>query len=152
MHTLMPSLLFAGAMFVVYGMVRTAPMLGLASFLLMLPLPVSSAVFISILQVKTPPDMQGRIFALVSQLDFLGSTTSFLSIGLLVDRVLEPAVGRAGWRPFVPLVGDDPGAGMGLLLVVTGLTILASTAAVYLWAEVRHLEATLPDYAALAEQ
>jgi hypothetical protein len=90
---------------------------------------MSNTLFISILQVKTPPDMQGRIFATVSQLSFLGATASFLLVRPLVDQLLEPQVGQSGWRWVEPLVGGQAGAGMGLLLVVTGIIILGITLA-----------------------
>jgi MFS family permease len=152
MPLLLFGLLLTGAMFLIYGAARTPLILGISSFLLMLPLPISFALFTSILQVKTPPDMQGRVFAMISQLGYLGATLSFLSVGPLVDHVLEPAVGQPAWRWVEPLVGDQAGAGMGLLLVVTGLVILVTTLAVYILPHIRRLELTLPDYEALAEK
>jgi MFS family permease len=150
-HTIFPSMLVTGLMFLVYGMARTPWVLGAALFILMIPLPLSQALIVSILQLKTPPDMQGRIFAVVRQLGFLGATASFLLVGPLVDRVLEPAVGGPGWAWAKPIVGSQPGAGMGLLLVLTGLIILGVTCAVYASPAVRRLEAALPDYTPLAE-
>jgi heme/copper-type cytochrome/quinol oxidase subunit 3 len=88
------------------------------------------------------------VFALVGQLALLGSTVSFLLTGVLVDRVLQPAVGRPFWRWLAPLVGQSPGAGIGLLLVMTGLLIISSTALTWSQRAVRHLEADLPEYAA----
>ena len=149
-HTLLPGLLLTGAMFLVYGTARTPLVLGISLFFLILPLPVGGALFTSILQVKTPPDMQGRIFAAIAQLEFFGATASFLVIGPLVDRLLEPAVGRPGWQFFAPLVGSRPGSGIGLLLVITGVLILASTLLIYAYPSVRRIERTLPDYDALS--
>jgi hypothetical protein len=63
----------------------------------MAPLPISSALTVSILQIKTPPDMQGRVFALVRQLGFAGATASFLLVGPLVDQVLGPAAAGPHW-------------------------------------------------------
>ena len=146
-HTLLPGMLLSGAMFLVYGVARTPWLLGLSSFLLLLPLPVGWALFTSIVQRKTPPDMQGRIFGALAQLQFAGATASFLLVGPLVDRLLEPAVARPLWRWVAPLVGDQAGAGMGLLLVLTGGAILAATVAVYTAPRIRHVEADLPDYA-----
>jgi hypothetical protein len=79
-------------------------------------------------------------------LGYLGATLSFLSIGPLVDRVLEPAVGSPGWSKFAPIVGSEPGAGMGLLLVIVGLVILVLTGLIYALPAIRKLEANLPDY------
>jgi hypothetical protein len=47
-----------------------------------------------------------------------------------------------------PLVGRGAGAAIGLLLVVTGLLILGSTALTFSQRAVRQLEAGLPDAAA----
>lgn len=139
--------LLCGLMFLVYGTASTAWLLGASLLVLMIPLPIGGALSASLLQSKTPPDMQGRIFASLSQLALLGSTTSFLLTGWLVDHWLEPAVNQAGWSTFAPLVGAQPGAGIGLLLVCTGLIMLAATLIVLAAPAVRHMETTLPDYA-----
>ena len=140
--------ILTGTMFLAFGMARSLPLLGVSLFLLMIPLPANNALFTSIIQVKTPPDLQGRVFGLIGQLALLGSTTSFLLTGVLVDRVLQPAVDRPVWQWVAPFVGRGASAGIGLLLVVTGLLILASTALTFSQRAVRHLEADLPDYAA----
>jgi MFS family permease len=136
-HTLMPAMLLVGAMFLAYGSARQPILLAVSIFFLLLPLQ-AWAIYTSILQIKTPPDMQGRVFALVNQLGYLGATTSFLLVGPLVDNVLEP---RAA----------TPGEGMGLLLVLTGLIILLLTLVVYALPAIRRLENQLPDYEAVAD-
>jgi DHA3 family macrolide efflux protein-like MFS transporter len=138
--------LLTGLMFLVLGLARTLPLVSVALFLLILPLPANGALFISFLQVKTPPDLQGRVFALESQLALLGSTVSFLLIGPLVDRVIQPLVGTPAWLRVAPLVGSGPEAGIGLLLVVTGVLYLAASLLVFSLPSVRHMEAALPDY------
>lgn len=79
---------------------------------------------------------------------FIANPLSLLVTGPLVDRVLEPAVGSAGWAVVAPLVGDGPGSGMGLLLFVCGVAMLLMTAAVYAYPKTRSVEVDLPDYAA----
>ena len=44
-----------------------------------------------------------------------------------------------------PLVGNEPGAGMGLVLVVTGGIILLLTLIVFAFPAIRQLEIQLPD-------
>ncbi|UCH25847.1 MAG: MFS transporter [Trueperaceae bacterium] len=149
--TLLPGLLLSGVMFLVYGTAREPLGLGISLFLLTIPLPISFALYLSILQVKTPPDMQGRIFAMVSQLGFLGATLSFLLTGQIVDRVLEPAVGTTWWKIVAPVVGQAEGAGMRLLLVATGVVILVATTAMLATPAVRRLESDLPDYKVVTE-
>jgi MFS transporter, DHA3 family, macrolide efflux protein len=151
LYWLLGFLLLNGAMFLVFGTTRNVWGLGISLFLLMLPLPVGNTLFISILQVKTPPDMQGRIFSIVEQLGYLGSTTSFLLTGFLVDSYLEPAVSRPGWANLAPIVGSHPGAGMRLVLVVAGVLMLLATLIVAVWPRVRRLEMLLPDYKAIAK-
>ena len=105
----------------------------------------------SIVQLKVPPDMQGRIFALLFQMMYIASPLSILLVGPLVDRWLEPAVGSPGWAVVAPLVGDQPGSGMGLLFVITGGLSFLLTLGVYLWPKARSIEADLPDYIAEEE-
>ncbi len=150
MHTILPALLLAGLMFLFYGTFRLPVLLGASLFLLLLPLPVMNALYMSIMQVKTPPDLQGRVFALVAQLGFLGSTASFALTGYLVDHVINPAIGSQAWAMFEPIVGNGPGAGMGLVQVVTGVIIVLVTLGVYGSSAVRQLEIRLPDYEAIA--
>lgn len=148
-HTVMPAFVVVGLMFLVHGATRSPLVLAASIFILIAGLQVW-ALYTSILQVKTPPDMQGRIFAVVNQLGYLGATTSFLLIGPLVDNVLEPAVHTPAWNTFAPIVGSQPGAGMGLVLVATGVIIITLTLVVYAWPSVRHVESRLPSYTAAA--
>jgi hypothetical protein len=113
----------------------------------MVPLPANGVLYRAILQVKTPPDLQGRVWAVGEQLALLGSTASFLLVGPLVDRVLEPAVGAPAWQMFAPLVGNVRGSGIGLLEVATGVILLVVTGIVFSIPRVRNIEAELPDYA-----
>jgi MFS family permease len=146
LRLLLAGYLFTGLMFLLFGAARSLAGLGLAIFLLILPLPAGGALFRSLLQVKTPPDMQGRAFAFVQQLALLGSTTSFLVTGPLVDRFLQPLAASPAWAGLAPWLGEGPGAAIGLLQVATGLLILAGTALVIGWRPIRHLEVDLPDY------
>jgi MFS family permease len=150
MHTLLPALLVAGMMFLLYGTFRLPVLLGVSLFMLLVPLPIMNTMYMSIIQVKTPPDLQGRVFALVAQLGFLGSTASFALTGYLVDHVIRPAIGSPAWEIFEPIVGNGPGAGMGLVQVVTGIIILFVTLGVYSSAAVRQLEIRVPDYEAIS--
>jgi MFS family permease len=148
MKTLLPALLFVGIMFLFFGMLRSPFGIGLALFLLMMPLPIMNTLYMSILQVKTPPDMQGRIFAFQSQLALLGSTLSFLLTGPLVDKIINPSISTPSWDRLTPFLGRGPEAGISLVLVVTGIVIFAVTLLVAAIASIRQLETRLPDYEA----
>lgn len=131
MHTILIGFLITGAAFFVYAVARTPLWLALSLFILMIPLPISNAVSISIFQLKTPPDMQGRLFSIFSQLALLASTSSFLFTALLVDNVIQPRAQISG---------------IGTLLTVTGAIILLVTIIAYLSNPIRQLEKLLPDY------
>lgn len=145
-HPIMLGLLMTGAALILYGTMRTPLGLGLALFAMMLPIPVVNAMFMSILQTKVPPDMQGRVFAVVMQLAMLAMPLSFLITGPLVDEVLEPAVGTDTWELVEPIVGAQEGAGMGLLMVFVGGALTLLTTAAYAHPKIRHMEADLPSY------
>lgn len=147
-HTIMIGLLMTGAAVMLYGVVRTPLGLGLALFFLLLPIPIVNALFMSILQAKVPPDMQGRVFSVVMQMAMLATPLSFLVTGPLVDEFFEPAVGVGAWDMVEPLVGAEAGSGMGLLLFLAGGLLVFLTAAAYAHPKIRSMEADLPDYAA----
>jgi hypothetical protein len=112
-----------------YGVARHPIVLGMTLFGVLFPLPLAGALFTSMLQAKTPPDLQGRVFAITGQMFMLMTPFSFLITAALVDHVLEPAVHRSGWDLVAPLVGREDGSGMGLLLIIVGVIILITSAA-----------------------
>jgi MFS family permease len=140
-----------GVMFLVFALADGLPALGTAVFLLFLPLPMIGALFSSLVQVKAPPDVQGRVFAVQGQLALLGSTTSFLLVGPLVDRVLAPLAAGPPWATLAPWLGEGASGAMRLLYLATGVILLAATALTFARREVRRLEAELPDYGSEAE-
>jgi MFS family permease len=146
MKMLLASMLFNGIMFLFFGILRSPFGVGLALFLLMIPLPMMNTLYMSILQVKTPPDMQGRIFAFQSQLGLLGSTLSFVLTGPLIDKIVNPSISKPAWSRLAPFLGSGPEAGIGLVLVITGIIIFAVTLLVAAITSIRQLETRLPDY------
>jgi hypothetical protein len=90
--------------------------------------------------------VQGRVFAAVTQLALFAAPIALLIGGFLADHVLEPAVGGPGWNIIEPIVGSEPGAGMGLLIFLSGVVYTISALFIYLWPRIRRLETELPDY------
>lgn len=140
-----------GVFWVMFGLARHPILLGLSIFWVMFPLPLTGALFHTLLQTKTPPDLHGRVFAVTDQLFMLTTPLSFLMTGLLVDRLLEPAVGQPSWGSFEPLLGNQAGAGMGLLFVMIGLLTMAATLMMFILGGIRRLEADLPSYERITE-
>jgi MFS family permease len=146
-HGIMIGVLFRATWLFLFGIARTPLMLGIALFFVLFTNALIDASFMSIVQLKVPPDMQGRVFALLFQMMYIANPLSLLLTGPLVDRVLEPAVGAPWWKVVAPLVGSHPGSGMGLLISAAGIAIVILTLAVYAWPQTRSVEADLPDYA-----
>jgi len=147
MHVVFSAIIVEALFLALLGIARTPLALAVVMFLYLLPNPMINAPLFSLVQAKTPPDMQGRVFAAIMQLAMLATPLAYLLAGPLADRALEPAVGGAGWQLVAPLVGSDPGAGMGLLFVINGLISAVAGAAFYAWPRMRRLESELPDYA-----
>jgi MFS transporter, DHA3 family, macrolide efflux protein len=145
-HTMMPGVAASGLFLVLVGMGQTPLPLGVALFFMFLPLPMVNASFMSMIQVKVPPDVQGRVFAVLGQMSMMLTPLSYLLAGPLADQVFEPAVGLPGWELVAPFVGNSVGAGMGLIMVICGLFVLVSTLIAYALPAVRSMETTLPDY------
>ncbi len=148
-----PGIISAGFFMVLMGIARTPLLMGAVMSLMLLPLPMVNAAFMSLFQAKTPPDVQGRVFATVTQISMFFMPLAFLLSGPLADHVFEPAVGGSSWNLFAPIVGTHAGAGIGLMAVVGGTMVSLITLAFYLNPRIRHLEDILPDYnPAVSEQ
>lgn len=102
----------------------------------------------AIWQAKVPPDIQGKVFAARRMIAWMASPIAMLAAGPLADRVFTPAMLEGGaWTPvFGGLVGTGPGAGIGLMLVCTGLLGMAFAAGAYLFPAVRNAEDLIPDH------
>jgi hypothetical protein len=103
----------------------------------------------AIWQAKVAPDIQGRVFAARRMIAWsMGPITPILA-GLLADYVTEPAMQSQTWmaQVFGPLVGTEPGSGMAVQFVVTGVVYMAVVAFVFFFVPVvRNLEDLLPDH------
>lgn len=147
------AILSMGTLTSLWGVMRSPVGFGIVSFFLLFANPMANSLFASILQTKIPPDMQGRVFALASQLALLMTPIGLFGVGLLVDEVLEPAVNHADWWHIVaPVVGNKDGAGMGLVLIVAGFIAVLGSLLFIALPSTRNLYVTLPDYLTTMEE
>jgi hypothetical protein len=140
-----------GAFLALAGVSRGALSIGASLFALMYAIPFIEAASMSIFQAKTAPDLQGRVFASISQITALLRPAAYLAAGPLADRVFEPARGRPLWRSVAWLVGAGQGAGIGLVFVIAGTLALFLGLAFYGIPAIRRMETTLPDHDATVE-
>jgi MFS transporter, DHA3 family, macrolide efflux protein len=109
--------------------------------------PVVDVAINKFIQMKVPPDIQGRIFAasdFIAQVPFL--FTPFLA-GYFGDRFFEPAMQAGGaWaNAFGWLVGTGPGAGYGLMIFLCGIGGTLVGLWGYFVPSIRNAEQSMPD-------
>lgn len=109
--------------------------------------PVMNASFVPILQSKTPPDVQGRVFAAVRLMSWCLVPVAYLLAGPLSDRVFGPLMAADG--PLAGsvgrVIGTGPGRGIALLYIIMGVITLLATLRTYLYPRVRNIENEMAD-------
>lgn len=148
MHTMMPGVFVMGIAFMLYGIARSPVFLAASIFFGLFVNPMVNACFMSLLQIKTPPDIQGRVFAALQMMAMGMTPLAYIIAGPLADNVMEPAVGGSAWKIVEPIMGTHEGAGMGLIFSLNGLICALVTLGLYAYRPYRQLEADLPDYVA----
>jgi MFS family permease len=109
--------------------------------------PVVDVAINKFIQLKVPPEIQGRIFAagdFIAQVPFLFTP---LLAGYFGDKVFEPLMQAGGaWEnTFGWLVGTGPGAGYGLMIFLCGIGGALVGLWGYLVPSIRNAEQTMPD-------
>lgn len=145
-YTVLVSMMFSGLAIIGIGLSQNPITLGLSMFLMMFPIAFVNAPYMSIIQAKVAPDVQGRVFAVMGQFAMLLMPFSMLLSGPLADQVFEPMVNTDVWSTFAPFVGNEPGAGMAMIYVIYGAICAVSALIVLSIPAVRTMEADLPDY------
>ena len=102
----------------------------------------------AIWQAKVAPDVQGRVFSVRRLIAWAVVPLANLLVIPMTDGWLEPAMREGGSlvNAFNWLVGSGPGAGIGLLFVVTGVIAALVGLSGYLFPVIRNAEILLPDH------
>lgn len=111
-------------------------------------LPILNGSNQAIWQAKVKPDIQGRVFAVRRLIAQIAAPVGMLSAGPLADYIFEPAMADGGaWTGlFGWLVGTGPGAGMGLMFVLTGIFGALIGLGGYAFPKIRNVEDIMPDH------
>ena len=122
-----------------------------AAFFLSFFVPIINGSNQAIWQAKVAPDVQGRVFSVRRLIAWFSAPLSRLIAGPLADEVFEPAMSTGGALvdTFSGLVGTGPGAGMSLILIISGLLATLVSLSGYLAPVVRNAEDLLPDHIAI---
>jgi MFS family permease len=116
-------------------------------FFFLFPIPTINAQLRSIMQTKSPPDLQGRAFSIVFLIARIGPPLGYLISAPLADRIFEPGMMPDGmlapWIGF--LFGTGVGRGVGVMLSLAGIGFILVTVLMYLYPRLRFVEDELPD-------
>ncbi|MBK8900066.1 MAG: MFS transporter [Anaerolineaceae bacterium] len=135
-----------------FGAGQTVPVWLVAGVTMAMVGPIINGSNQAIWQAKVAPDVQGRVFAIRRLIAWVSTPAAQLIAGPMADYVMEPAMqeggalaGTFGW-----LVGTGSGAGMGLMMVFSGLLVSLVALGVFSAPAVRNAEDLLPDHEQMA--
>jgi DHA3 family macrolide efflux protein-like MFS transporter len=118
----------------------TAPwLMALAGFAGLFCIPLINGCGQTLWQTHVDAGFHGRAFAL-RRLAGLFRPLGFLVAGALADRVLEPLARRGDLR----WLGDAPGRGSALLLMMMGAATIAATVLAFRYAPLRRIQRAFP--------
>ncbi len=132
----------------IFGPAWSLPFWLVGSFTMAIFNPILNSAYIAILQEKVAPDLQGRIFGLEGAISTISFPLGQLLAGQLADKVFEPAlIGGGKFASLLgPFFGTEPGAGMGLVIVIGGVIAVINGIAGYLIKPIREIESILPSF------
>ncbi len=129
-----------GIMMIFFGISRTKLALMGTLFFVMLPLPMTNALFKSLLQNSVPVKIQGRVFSIAYQIAYGLAPISFIIVGPLVDSWFEPLLLSSSNHWLDVVFGHNQGAGMGTVLSFAGGLIILTTIVASVIKKLRGLE------------
>lgn len=109
--------------------------------------PVANGCIIPILQTKTLPEIQGRVFATIRLVSWCAIPVAYLVAGPLADKVFKPLLYENGSLAgsLGKVIGVGPGRGIGLLLIVLGVGTILTTFKAYFHPRLFNIEVEVPD-------
>ncbi|MAT97898.1 MAG: MFS transporter [Anaerolineaceae bacterium] len=138
----------------VFGAGQIVPVWLVTGFIMSALIPLINGSNQAIWQAKVAPDVQGRVFAIRRLIAWVSTPLAQLIAGPLADYVMEPAMqeggalaGTFGW-----LVGTGSGAGMGLMMVFSGVLSSLVAFGTFSANAVRNAEDLLPDHEQMAPE
>jgi MFS family permease len=140
------SLVLAAA--TIIGAIRpNVALIATAAFVFLGALGLILAINQTIWQMKVPAAMMGRTMALLNSVMLVPQLLGYFLAGLAADHVFQPLVGRHEVRSqtMARLVGEGPGRGIALMLMVMGVLMAITVAIAALRPRLRHLEDEVPD-------
>lgn len=110
--------------------------------------PFTQSASNSIWQSKVAPDLQGRVFSARRLIAWVPDLIMPLVAGAMADFVTEPAMtSETGLASlFGGLVGTEPGSGMSLQYIISGVLYISICLIAWFNPTIRNVEKDLPDH------
>jgi DHA3 family macrolide efflux protein-like MFS transporter len=146
-HGVLGGLILVNVGRAIMGLGHEVVVWSITGFFVLFFIAVCNASNQAIWQSKTPPDVQGRVFAARRFTGQLSIPLAGLIAGPLSDRWFEPAMTVNGSLApiFGGLVGTGPGAGMSLLILLAAVVGLIVPSVSYAIPLFRNVEDIIPD-------
>jgi len=140
------ALVVAGLFISAGGLRRSVPLVMASAFGFAFCIMLANISTRTIIQARSPQQMQGRLFAFLTTIAFSSLPVSYAVAGPVADRFFEPAMSARGvLSPILgPWLGVGPGRGIGLLFVLIGALVACATAVTYCFPPLRELDRELP--------
>jgi len=149
--TILGSVQSAGAIggLVLMGLGRSLPFWLISHFLMMLVMPMLNGANQAIWQLKTAPDVQGRVFSVRRLVAQITAPISMAIAGPLADDIFEPALSSSEhWlsRVLSPVFSVGAGAGMSLIILSSGTLVAGVGLGAYQIRQTLDVEKLIPDH------
>jgi MFS family permease len=146
--------LLEGAAVIFLGIRPDALLIAAAGFVIFFCLPILNGCSQAIWQIKTAPDVQGRVFSVRRAIAWSTTPISYLLVGPLADSIFEPAMAAGGVlaESVGQVLGVGPGRGLGLMFVIMGVMMMVVAGLSFLYPRLRNVEDELPDMVEEAEE
>ena len=129
------------------GVLPSPPLLAVAVFGTVFGLPIIGGSSQAIWMSKTPPDVQGRVFAVRTMVAWSSAPLAFVLAGPLADKVFEPLLAPDGLLAgsVGRIIGVGPGRGIGFLFIIIGILAMLAPVFGYMNKHIWLIEDELPD-------
>jgi MFS family permease len=137
-----------------YGVRPSAVLVAVAQFGFFFCLPIVNSMGAGIWQRRVPAEAQGRVFAVRRMLATISVPIAIVVGGPLIDNVFKPLLTDDGSLAGVlgPIMGTGPGRGIGVMFVLIGVAMVATTLIAAANPRFRAVEDAVPVVPAAPEQ
>lgn len=147
-HAVIGFIALASIGFWVAGLQPSLAYISAGLFILMFFIPFSTGPSSAIFSKKVAPEVQGRVFATRSMISLSMMPLAYILSGVLADQVFNPWLveGGALADTFIGRwLGVGSGRGIGLMMICSGILLMAASAIAFANPRIRNLETEIPD-------